>query len=131
MKYFILVFLLCFVTYNRAIGDDSTQDDYCITLYEDEGNEDSDRDNKGEYDPIGRRSLQWSTVCLIRPTVIVIQNIEKADILCYEILDSQNCLIGSFDQETDFLSCLYMMNGKLKIRIILDSFSLSGYCEII
>ena len=92
--------------------------------------DDEDLDNKSERDNKKRRDSTWSTVCYITPDRIDISSIDKESIVSYELYDQHDQCIGSFFDESDFLSAVFTIKGKLKIRIVLDSFSLSGYLEV-
>ena len=126
------LFLLSALVIPSASASHDTQSDYIITLSDDaDDEEDGDLDNKPERDNKKRRDSTWSTVCHITPDRIDISSIDKESIVSYELYDQYNQCIGSFFDESDFLSAVFTIKGKLKIRIILDSFSLSGNLEVV
>ncbi|MDE6077529.1 MAG: hypothetical protein K2G29_07340 [Muribaculaceae bacterium] len=125
---FVHLFLLSALAIPSASASDDSQIDYIVTLSDD--TDDEDRDNKPETGEKGRRDFIWSTTCRINPDRIDIPSIDKESIISYDIYDQYGLCIGSFFYESDFLSALFTIKGKLKIRIVLETFSLSGYLEI-
>ena len=109
-------------------ASDGSQSDYIVTLSDDR--DDEDNDNKPENENKGRRDFIWSTTCRINRDRIDIPSINKESIISYDIFDQDGQCIGSFFNETDFLSAVFTIRGKLKIRIVLDFFTLSGYLEV-
>lgn len=128
---FLYLFLLSALVIPSASASDDAQSDYIVTLSDDADDaDDEDLDNKSERDNKKRRDSTWSTVCYITPDRIDISSIDKESIVSYELYDQHDQCIGSFFDESDFLSAVFTIKGKLKIRIVLDSFSLSGYLEV-
>ena len=124
----IYLFLLSVLVIPSASASDDSQSDYVVILSDDTDNEDDD--NRPETGNTGRRDYLWSTICRINPDKIEILSIDKEHILSYELYDQSSLCIGSFYNEADFLAAVFTINGKLKIRIVLETFSLSGYLEI-
>ena len=124
----IYLFLLSVLVIPSASASDHSQSDYIVTLSDDTDNEDDD--NRPETGNTGRRDYIWSTICRINPDKIEISSIDKESILSYELYDQSSLCIGSFYNEADFLDAVFTIKGKLKIRIVLETFSLSGYLEI-
>lgn len=125
------LFLLSALVIPSASASENSQSDYTVTLSDDTNDtDDEDEDNKPERDNKKRRESTWSTVCHITPNSINISSIDKESIVSYELYDQYDQCIGSFFDESDFLSAVFTIKGKLKIRIVLETFSLSGYLEI-
>lgn len=125
---FIYLFLLSVLVIPSASASDDSQSDYVVTLSDDTDNEDDD--NRPETGNTGRRDYIWSTTCHISPDRIDILSIDKESIVYFELYDQNGLYIGSFFNETDFLSAVFTIREKLKIRIVLDFFTLSGYLEV-
>ncbi len=128
---FLYLFLLSALVIPSASASDDTQSDYIVTLSDDVDDIDDDISNRSENDRPKRRDSIWSTTCHITPDRIDISSINKESIVSYELYDQHDQCIGSFFDESDFLSAVFTIKGKLKIRIVLDSFSLSGYLEVL
>ncbi|MDE6077008.1 MAG: hypothetical protein K2G29_04690 [Muribaculaceae bacterium] len=129
---FIYLFLVSALLSTSVSATQNSQDAYLVTLSDDSDQpDDEDRDNRPENENKGRRDFIWSTTCSINPDRIEISSIDKECIISYDIYDQYGQCIGIFCNETDFLSAVFTIKGKLKIRIVLDSFSLSGNLEVV
>lgn len=104
-------------------ASENAPSDYTIILSE-------DRDNKTEIGDKRRRDFIWTTTCQISTDRVEIASIDKESIISYDIYDLYGQCIGSFFNERDFLSAVFTIKGELKIRIVMDTFSLSGYIEV-
>lgn len=118
-----IVFLQLIIPGNIYADDNNNlEEDYTVVLRCSENEpENPDPNNKGNRIP------QAPLYCKISiENGISINRIDTEDIISFEIYDCNGILINSFDNQWDFISTLYSMNGEVIIKLSTSESSYTG-----
>lgn len=118
-----IVFLQLIIPGNIYADDNNNlEENYTVVLRCSENEpENPDPNNKGNRIP------QAPLYCNISiENGISINRIDTEDIISFEIYDCNCILINLFDNQWDFISTLYSMNGEVIIKLLTSESSYTG-----
>lgn len=118
-----IVFLQLIIPGNIYADDNNNlEENYTVVLRCSENEpENPDPNNKGNRIP------QAPLYCNISiENGISINRIDTEDIISFEIYDCNGILINLFDNQWDFISTLYSMNGEVIIKLLTSESSYTG-----
>ena len=126
--HYLLFFLIMFTVPSVcfASANDDEDDDSIETVV----NEDSDYYNHSN-DGTGRRSAPRPIhITISSINGVTIPNVDKSEVISYEIYDLNGNCIGAYIDDIDFANHLFSSNSTLQIKIILDGHILVGWVKL-
>lgn len=106
-----------------ADDNNNLEDNYTVLLH----CSDTDNPNNPVNNNKGNRIPQAPLYCNISiENGISINRIDTEDIISFEIYDCNGILINLFDNQWDFISTLYSMNGEVIIKLLIAESSYTG-----
>ena len=126
--YYLSIFLIIFTV--TSVGFASTNDDDDDDNIETVVNEDSDYYNHSN-DGTGRRIAPRPIhITISSNNGVTIPNVDKSEVISYEIYDLNGNCIGAYIDDIDFANHLFSITNMVQIRIILEKSTLIGWIQI-
>ena len=123
LLFFLIMFTVPSVCFASTNDDDD--DDNIEVIVTDEIPITDDPNN------IGRRSAPRPIhITISSINGVTIPNVDKSEVISYEIYDLNGNCIGAYIDDIDFANHLFSSNSTLQIKIILDGHILVGWVKL-
>ncbi len=83
-----------------------------------------------EEEPQGHRVPSRSFSCTVSREEIIIEGVEKEEILSYEVYDKTGVCVGLFSNEQDFISFIFSVNGFYTVCFLTKDCCFAGSAEL-
>ena len=124
--YYLSIFLIMFTVPSVCFAStNDDEDDSIETTVTDEILTKEDPDHNGR-----RTAPRPIHITISSNNGVAIPNVDKSEVISYEIYDLNGNCIGAYIDDIDFTNHLFSITNMVQIRIILEKSALTGWIQI-